>query len=148
MQIITFVCDGNTCRSPFAEKVFNFYLKQNNIAGFKAVSFGINADKTQNISAEVCNLLKKYKIYTKTRKAKKLTVAALEKSNLVVCMTAAQKSCITCKNIFTFASLVGKSEDVLDPYFKGEEAYKKMAEQVDLYCKLLVNKIAEKGEKK
>ncbi len=147
MQIITFVCDGNTCRSPFAEKVFNFYLKKNNILGFKAVSFGINADKNQNISQEVCNLLKKYKIYTKTRKAKKLTVAALQKSSLVVCMTSSQKSCISCQNVFTFANLVGKEDDILDPFFKGQQAYEQMAEQVDLYCKLLIEKIVKRGER-
>ena len=43
MKKIIFVCEGNTCRSPMAEKIFANFVKKENIR-LKVESFGIDAD--------------------------------------------------------------------------------------------------------
>ena len=62
MQNICFVCTGNTCRSPFAEKIFNKYLKQAKLTEFKVFSCGIDADVTQDINPYVVQILKQHKL--------------------------------------------------------------------------------------
>ena len=140
MHNICFVCDGNTCRSPFAEKVMNKYLKQNNIDDFKCYSCGLNVDKNSNINNFVVEILKKYKINVKSRKPRQLTKTLTKKYDLFITMTKSQKQYIDAKNVFSFGEMVF-GDDILDPYGGTMEDYTKMANIVDLYCKKLIEKI-------
>ena len=140
MHNICFVCDGNTCRSPFAEKVMNKYLKQNNIGDFKCYSCGLNVDKNANINDYVVQILKKYKINVKSRKPRQLTKTLTKKYDLFITMTKSQKQYIDAKNVFSFGEMVF-GDDILDPYGGTMEDYTKMANIVNLYCKKLIEKI-------
>ena len=140
MQSICFVCEGNTCRSPFAEKIFSKYLKQAKIEGFKVSSCGICADTTQNINDSVVAILKNYKITVKSRKAKKLTKATTKKYDLFITMTRYQKSFIDASNVFSFGEMIG-GEDIPDPYGQNFDVYTKVTSQIEYYCRLLVDKI-------
>ena len=137
-----FVCEGNTCRSPFAEKIFSKYLKQAKIEGFKVSSCGISADTTQNINPSVVTILKNYKINVKSRKAKKLTKATTKKYDLFITMTKYQKSFVDAPNVFSFGEMIG-GEDIPDPYGQDFNVYTKVMEQIEHYCKLLIEKIVK-----
>ena len=143
MQNICFVCDGNTCRSPFAEKMFNYYLKQYKVVDFKGFSCGIFADTNQNINPYVVQILQTHSIKVKSRKAKKLTNSCYKKYQLFVTMTKEQKSFVKSQNVVSLGELVG-GEDIIDPYGKSYDEYIKMTEQVDNYVRLLVQKIVDK----
>ena len=137
---ICFVCEGNTCRSPFAEKLFSKMLKQNNILGIKVTSCGINSLQNSTTSPQTLNLLKSYGINFKGKKAQKLTKSKLDKTNLFITMTKTQKQYVPAKNVFSLGELVG-GDDVLDPYGKDYEAYLFMAKKVYEYLQILLNKI-------
>lgn len=137
---ICFVCEGNTCRSPFAEKLFSKMLKQNNILGIKVTSCGINSLQNSTTSPQTLNLLKSYGINFKGKKAQKLTKSKLDKTNLFITMTKTQKQYVPAKNVFSLGELVG-GDDVLDPYGKDYEAYVFMAKKVYEYLQILLNKI-------
>ena len=137
---ICFVCEGNTCRSPFAEKLFSKMLKQNNILGIKITSCGINSLQNSTTSPQTLNLLKSYGINFKGKKAQKLTKSKLDKTNLFITMTKTQKQYVPAKNVFSLGELVG-GDDVLDPYGKDYEAYVFMAKKVYEYLQILLNKI-------
>ena len=137
---ICFVCEGNTCRSPFAEKLFSKMLKQNNILGIKITSCGINSLQNSTTSPQTLNLLKSYGINFKGKKAQKLTKSKLDKTNLFITMTKTQKQYVPAKNVFSLGELVG-GDDVLDPYGKDYEAYLFMAKKVYEYLQILLNKI-------
>ena len=139
---ICFVCEGNTCRSPFAEKILTKYLKQNKIDGFKVVSCGLNVDANSNINSNIVQILKNYKINVKSRKPKKLTKTILSKTNLFVTMTAYQKQFIKAKNVFSLGELVG-GVDIDDPY----EYYLKTTNLIDSYIQVLIDKMLKLKER-
>ena len=143
MQTICFVCDGNTCRSPFAEKIMNMYLKKFKLYDqFKTYSCGINADSNSNINKYVIDILKNYKINVKSRKPRKLTRSLQNKYDLFITMTKYQKQFVLAKNVFSFGEMVN-GEDIIDPYGGSYDDYLKMSIQIDEYCKKLINKIIE-----
>lgn len=146
MQQICFVCEGNTCRSPFAEKIMNKYLKQNNITDIKCCSCGLCVDKNSNINEKVIQILKRYNINVKSRKPKQLSKSILNNCELFITMTKSQKQFVNAKNVFSFGEMV-MGEDIEDPYGGTMELYLKMANQVDEYCKKLIKKIKLVKEK-
>ena len=148
MQNICFVCTGNTCRSPVAEKILTKYLKQAGLTCFSVSSCGLNINKGDNINPYSIEALKDYGIKVKSRKAKALTKPMLKKYNLFITMTKAQKQAFSDQvQVFSFGELVGKG-DILDPFGMPLENYKQMAKQIDEYCQLLVQKLNDiKGAK-
>lgn len=146
MQTICFICEGNTCRSPFAEKIFNKYLKDNNIKDFKAISCGYNVTDN-NINENVIKILKNYNINVKSRKPKKLTKSILQKGNLFITMTVYQKQFVNAKNVFSFGEIVG-GHDIDDPYNMPFEYYLNTTKTIENYCKILIDKIINLKENK
>lgn len=148
MQNICFVCTGNTCRSPVAEKILTKYLKQAGLTCFSVSSCGLDIIKGDNINPYSIEVLKDYGIKVKSRKAKALTKPMLKKYNLFITMTQSQKQAFP-KNVqvFTFGELVGKG-DICDPFGMPVESYRQMAKQIDEYCKLLVQKLIDIKEQK
>lgn len=144
---ICFVCEGNTCRSPFAEKLFNKLLKQNKVEGFKICSCGINADINSNINENIIKILKNYKINVKSRKPKKLTKALINKTDLFITMTAYQKQFVPAKNVYSIAELVG-GDDVCDPFGKDFNYYLYTTNCIEKHLYVLLNKILNIKESK
>ena len=147
MQKICFVCTGNTCRSPVAEKLLSKYLKKANL-DIKVCSYGLAVNKGDNINPNSVNVLKDYGINVRTKKAKQITKSVYKKCNLFVTMTQSQKQYFPQGvEVFSFGEMVG-GIDIVDPYGQDISAYKQMAKQIDEYCKILVQKLINiKGER-
>lgn len=144
MQKICFVCTGNTCRSPVAEKLMNYYFKKANITQIKVCSCGLNVNKGEDINPLSVLALKDYKIRVKSRKAKQLTKSTLKNCNLFITMTREQKNYFPKDvTVFSFGEMVG-GEDIVDPYGGDEQDYKNMAKQIDGYCQILAQKLTKK----
>ena len=84
---IVFVCTGNTCRSPMAEKILKQKLKLAGIEEYTVTSAGLSAVAGEKMSKNSFEALKKlgYKPYG--FKSRPLTRELLERADLVVCMT-------------------------------------------------------------
>lgn len=113
MKKILFVCTGNTCRSPMAEMIFNFYAYK-----YKATSAGIypNYGYTSNHVAEA---IKKIGIKPYRVEPKGLNEELL-KSEYILTMEEAHKKYIirnfAGKNVYTLKEFIGESGDIEDPF--------------------------------
>ena len=142
---ICFVCEGNTCRSVFAEKLFAKMLKTNGINGIRVISRGLNVATGSKTNENVIKVLKNYGVSYKGKKAQKLTNSTLNITNLFITMTSHQKKFIKAKNVYSLGELAG-GEDINDPYGKGYDEYEYMAQKVSKYLSVLINKLKNMKE--
>ena len=86
---ILFVCTGNTCRSPAAEGIFKFLIKDDDkLKNIKAESAGLTAEigaAASVNSVKVC--MEDYGIDISSHKSRQLTENIIENTDLFVCMT-------------------------------------------------------------
>ena len=136
MITICFVCNGNTCRSIMAERLFKKMLKREKISFIKVISRGLNAHK-ENIATNAKIVLKEYHASDKDRKAIKL--GKTDNNTLYVTMTQEQTSKIKSPKVITFKDLIG--QDILDPYGQDLDCYRNCAGQINKGLENLLNKL-------
>lgn len=143
MRKICFVCTGNTCRSPMAEKLMKKHLDDMKVKDVDVSSLGISVIKGQKMNDLANNALKPYGIRRSARKAKQLRACDLKKDILFITMTAEQKQCFgENKNVFSLGELVG-GEDILDPYGFGQDVYDQTAKQLNEYIHKLAQNLKQ-----
>ncbi len=138
MKKICFVCSGNECRSPMAEKIFNDLLKKENIKDIKASSAGVDTLPDQEMTLKAKRALKKLGINVGRTKSKQLK--SIKSDTIYIAMTEFEKKHLNQQNVLSFKDIVG-GEDVADPYGKDQDQYDKTAYQLQLYCGLLLQKL-------
>jgi len=144
---VVFVCTGNTCRSPVAERLFKHHLKmQKKSQLFKVSSLGLSAYADSPMSINSQQILKNNKITHINHRAKVLTIKALQTTDYFICMTAGHKVAMpNHPQVHTIASITN-SGDVADPYRGTVEMYQKMFEHLE-YAIPEVLDFIEKQEK-
>lgn len=140
MDIITFVCTGNTCRSPMAEAIFNSKYANANI---KAISCGINAIG-ESISKNSINCLINNNINLDesfiNRKSLSISKEILEESKLIYCISISHYNALN--------SIYPEFEkkfrllpyNVPDPYMQSQKVYNECYKLIDYNLSLIFNK--------
>lgn len=142
---ISFVCTGNTCRSPMAECIFKHLCYINNIKDIKVSSFGLTAKNGENINILAKSMLAKYKIRYKTHKAKKLTDKLIKKQDYIFTMTEEQKRVLKkYPNVHCIAEINGGVE-IPDPYGLGEVEYDAVFKLIYASMKKLFDELIKNG---
>lgn len=139
---ILFVCTGNTCRSPMAAALFNKIATEENL-DIKIESAGLFANEGESASPEAIVAMKKYGIDLLSHHAQVINSELLEKSDLILTMTAAHKMVIlpsAPEKTFTLCEYAELECDIADPFGGDVDEYEECAEVI--YNALL--KVAEK----
>ena len=112
---ITFVCTGNTCRSPMAEAILRSRIKKRKIKWWDVSSCGLAAEVGGTISGNSALVLEEIGITVKNFKPKQITQKIIENSTLVVTMTERQRISLGERgNIRSVKEMCGF--DIPDPY--------------------------------
>ena len=133
-QFITFVCTGNTCRSPMAEKLFLHAIgnEAEPIKSLKAASAGLTAYEGSPPSANSVKALKDCGLDINGHRAQSLTQEMIDQSLAIFCMTHVHMELINLEfdiddhPIYLLREFLPseKNKDVPDPFGQNIEAYK------------------------
>lgn len=148
---ILFVCTGNTCRSPMAEKILQKKAKEYNLE-LNIMSAGLAAIEGQAVSANAGVIINEYGQdvnHCSRRSSRQL----LEWADVIITMTQDHKRFLLSQNshlrkkIFTLKELAittnnsdifDLSIDIEDPFGKDLEAYRRVAQEIDDALEVLI----------
>ncbi len=137
---ILFICTGNTCRSPMAERLLKAKIKEKKWKGFSISSAGIAAKKGDVINPKSAYVLAENGIDASKFSSKLLKGSVLVDAFAVICMTEAQRDTLLDmrwqalrkadrigeeeipNNIYSFAELGGY--EIPDPYGRELDCYR------------------------
>ncbi|MGJ3289431.1 low molecular weight protein arginine phosphatase [Klebsiella sp. PL-2018] len=146
-NFITFVCTGNTGRSPMGEALSKHYISERNL-DIVAQSRGVNVDPGE-ITPEQGTVitLKARGIDVSSHRATQLTGNDISESGLLLTMTGKHRDKILSQypeakgKVFTvYEYAKGNSEDLSDPYGMPLSAYKALETQLDELLPLALDK--------
>lgn len=126
MKRITFVCSGNTCRSPMAAALYADYLKRNNIEGIEVASAGVSAFSGDTATPEAITVCCERGVNLTSHRAKRLNFDDLNTTDLFICMTESHSDIIHGLGKMNTVTL-----GVPDPYCRGIEAYRACADLIE-----------------
>ena len=129
---IMYVCTGNTCRSPLAHAFTIDLLKKMNINDIEVDSAGIGCSFGDPISINSKAVLLENNIDF-DHKSKPISLDDIKENDYIICMTNSHKQMLSAfvpkEKLFSVDD-IAKCGDVIDPYGKDIEAYRKTAVQL------------------
>lgn len=138
MKKICFVCLGNTCRSPMAEKIFNDLIKAKGKSKLKATSVGISCENGINMDIKSKRALKKLGYNAGAKKSNRLV--NLDKNTIYVTMTNQEKLFLNSKNVICFSDMA-TCQQIPDPFGGGQDVYDVTAKNIEYNVKVLIEKL-------
>ena len=137
MKRITFVCTGNTCRSPMAAALFAQYLKQKHISGVEVHSAGIAANGAPAEPNAVAALAE-CGLDISGHVSTPLTAEHIKAGGVFVCMTPSHRAVllqagVPQKNLFTLG--------IPDPYGGDLQVYRACRDSISALLPELVNTV-------
>lgn len=142
---VCFVCSGNTCRSPLAAYLFNYFAE---LGGhpWRANSAGLNAWPGDGMAHYSQRMLKeRYGIDGTDHRSQTLTEKRLEEADLVLTMTQAQASGLRVsfpdfsEKIFSLKAYVrNDNQDVRDPFGGDLHVYEACADELEVLVSALL----------
>jgi protein-tyrosine-phosphatase len=130
-----------------AEIILKNKFKQSGITDIKVRSAGLSVIEGSKINVNSRKALNGLGLKASGFKPRQLTEKMIKSTDLVLCMTAEHKACLSgYKNVYTLAEAVGV-KDVVDPYGQSQKVYEKTAQELDYACEIILKNIIKvKGE--
>ncbi len=136
---ITFVCTGNTCRSPMAEGLFKKLLTDRAIDNITCSSCGVYAFGGDNATPEAVNALKKMGVDISSHRSRAFTPYILDETDLFVCMTNSHAMAV--KGVSDTANVTVLGNSIADPYGGNDEIYENCATEIQNALEILLDTI-------
>ncbi len=135
---ITFVCTGNTCRSPMAQAIAQKYVEDNNL-DIEVDSAGLGCAYGVPMAEHTAKIIEELGIFF-THTSQPLTQKLADESNLIVTMEKWQKDAlqqvlgdkVVCMNDITLRG------DIADPYGGTMETYREVEKSLEESIPLVV----------
>jgi len=138
-KTITFVCTGNTCRSPMAEKLFlhAIGIEKSPINQLKAISAGISAYEGDPASPNAVKALKDCGLNLNGHRSRSLTQEIINSSLVIFCMTDIHKKTIlnefdtNAHPIYLMREFLPvTAKNIPDPFGQNLEVYKNCRDNI------------------
>ena len=146
---ITFVCTGNTCRSPMAEAILTDLVQKNKM-DIDVISRGLSVYESETINPKASQALCNMGINGFTHVSKQIDFEDVLTSDLILTMTQQHKATLSKAydeekyKIFTLLEYISNSkDDISDPYGKSQIFYNFCSEELKKYIDILFEELKE-----
>lgn len=136
---ITFVCTGNTCRSPMAEGLFKKIIEERKLAGITCSSCGVYAYAGDTATAEAVAAAGELGADISVHRSRPFSEYIADETDLFVCMSA--NHALAVKSIVPDAEIIILGNGIADPYGGSGEIYSACAEEIKQHLEFLVDSV-------
>lgn len=136
---ITFVCTGNTCRSPMAQGLFEKIIKDRNLENITCSSCGIYAYSGDCASENAVKAAAELGADISLHRSRSFSPYISDETDLFVCMTENHATLL--RTIVDPSKVTVLGDGISDPYGGDYETYLNCAEEINSHLEILADRL-------